>query len=402
MTTRVRASKYRHLFGTPFQLRDCYGDICIGQCSTESTVLKANDQFFALPWADKGSICITPLPRVGTVPEDTPLILNINEDQERTAINEFEFSPHDNQLLAAAGQDGGLAAFRIPGAEGLTANVDQAVVRIQASDKRLLSVGWHPLASGVVYTASANKKISFFDLEAGSELFTLPEVHKGLFTNGSWNKDGSLFTTCCKDKKLRIFDPRSSSMVAETDSHQSAKSSHVMWMGNADVICTAGFTRTSERELASFDPRNMSARMHTEKLSSSSSAVMMFSDEDCNLLFLAGKGDSSITYFEVTSDAPGVHLLSEYKSNTPQNGLALLPKTACNVNKCELARFLKLSGTRVEPIRFEVPRQQSDNFFQDDLYPPTSDRKATMTAGEWQSGANTPQGTIDMEQFYQA
>lgn len=400
MTTKIRQSKFRHLFGTPFQLRECYGDICIGQSSTESAVLKANDQFFALPWAEKGTICVVPLPRVGTVPEETPLFFNINEDQDRTAINEFEFSPHDNQLIACAGQDGSVAAFRIPGPDGLTENIKEASVRVQASEKRLLSVGWHPLASSVVYTASANKQISFFDLEAESVLFDLPAVHKGLFTNGSWNKDGSQFATCCKDKKLRIFDPRNSEMIAETDNHQSAKSSHVMWMKGVDVICTAGFTRTSERELAVYDPRNMATRMHTQKLSSSSSAVMMFADEDVNVLFLAGKGDSSISYFEVTSDAPGVHALSEYKSNTPQNGLSLLPKTVGNIKKCEIARFLKLSGTRVEPIRFEVPRQQAENYFQDDLFPPTSDRKASMTSEEWAGGANTLPGTIDLEQFW--
>jgi hypothetical protein len=43
------------------------------------------------------------------------------------------------------------------------------------------------------------------------------------------------------------IDPRSDSVVAEVDDHQSAKSSRVQWMGKVDKIFTAGYTKTSER-----------------------------------------------------------------------------------------------------------------------------------------------------------
>ena len=102
MTTKVRSSKFRHIVGTPMQLRDTYGDILPGSCHSESTIIKANAHFFAMPWAPKGryeamdqaqqdiecavncaqgsphsrgnSVCIVPLSKVGTVPEETPLV----------------------------------------------------------------------------------------------------------------------------------------------------------------------------------------------------------------------------------------------------------------------------------------------------------------------------------------
>jgi coronin-1B/1C/6 len=82
----------------------------------------------------------------------------------------------------------------------------QPELRINASDKRLLSVDYHPLASGVLITAAADKKIALWDLEAGgAQRVTLPDAHKGLVSNWSWNYEGSLLATSCKDKKLRIF-----------------------------------------------------------------------------------------------------------------------------------------------------------------------------------------------------
>ena len=149
-------------------------------------------------------------------------------------------------------------------------------------------------------------------------------------------------------------------------------------------------------ELAAYDPRNLSDRLATHKLPSSSSTSMLFEDPDNSLLFVAGKGDGSINFFEIESDAPCIHTLSDYKSNTPQNGMTLLPKSCCNVKNCEIARVLKLSGTRVEPIRIEVPRQES-SFFQDDLYPDTWDGQPTMSANEWAKGANTARNTVSLE-----
>jgi coronin-1B/1C/6 len=234
-------------------------------------------------------------------------------------------------------------------------------------------------------------------LEAGgSEITRLPDVHKGLLTNASWNYEGSLLATCCKDKFLRIFDPRGNQLVSEVMNHDSPKSSRVQWMGQKNVIVTAGFTKTSERELAVYDPRNTSSRVSTVRLSASSSSMLLFADEDSSLLFVAGKGDSTISYFDVTNEPIGVHTLTEYKSNTPQNGLTLLPKSVCNVKNCEIARFLKLSGSRAEPIRFEVPRQQS-HFFQDDLYPDTWDRKASISASQWASGNNGSRNLVSVK-----
>jgi len=392
----VRPSKFRYLEGKPLQLRDCYGDVTIGTISTESAVIKANETFWAVPWKTPASVCVVPHTRVGTVPEETPLIIN-NNDGDKVGINEFNFAPHNADIVALAGQDGTAAIYRIPSENGLSSNVNDAEVRIQASDKRLLSVDWHPLASGTLYTTAADKTVSFFDVEAGGAQFaTLPNVHGGLLTNTSWNYDGSLLVTAAKDKLVRIFDPRGSQLVAQAPAHPSPKSSRVQWMGKADRIIVAGFNKTNGRELAVYDPRNFSDRIATAILPASSSTCLLFEDVDNSLLFVAGKGDGNITYFEVANDAPFAHELSQYKSNTPQNGLALLPKSAVNVRNCEIVRFLKLSGTKVEPIRVEVPRSES-NFFQEDIYPPTWDGKATMTSSQWQSGANNARNLTSLE-----
>jgi len=384
MAKVVRNSKFRHLFGTSFQLRDCYGDIRIGQCSFESNVLKANSDFFALPWVTPGSVVVIPLEQKGAVNEETPLIL----DEDKETINELNFAPTNNHVLVTAHQNGSAKLWNIPQG-GLTGNIVEPAIVINASPKRLLYVDFHPLASDLVITAAADYEVKLWDAtNPGAEKATLPKVHKGIVTSVTWNHDGSLLATSCKDKNLRIFDPRSAAVVGEVADHQGAKSGRALWLGKQDKILTAGFTKTSERELVVYDPRALKNKLATVKVDNSTSTPLLFSDDDNDVVFLSGKGDGNIRYYEFANDAIGLHTLSEFKSKEPAAGMALLPKTSVNVMKCEVSRFLKLTPQgQVIPIRFEVPRQNQD-WFQDDLFPDTWDLKATSTAAEWFSGVS--------------
>eukprot|EP01094_Clydonella_sp_ATCC50884_P029598 TRINITY_DN931_c0_g1_i3.p1 TRINITY_DN931_c0_g1~~TRINITY_DN931_c0_g1_i3.p1 ORF type:complete len:427 (+),score=156.24 TRINITY_DN931_c0_g1_i3:86-1282(+) len=396
MTTKVRSSKFRHVVGTPMQLRDTYGDILTGSCHSESTIIKANSKFFAMPWAPTGSVCIVPLARVGTVPEETPLVHYRDAEGDKCQVNELDLSPCADNLLLTAGNDGGLAVWDIP-AEGLTANITTPTVRVQASEKRLLVAKFHPLASGIAVSGAADKVVKIWDIEAGgSEVSALQQEHKGLLTDLAWNHEGSMLATSCKDKKLRVFDARSGECVGEAADHQSPKSTHLAWAGKLDKIITAGFGRGSDRNLHVYDPRNLSARLSEHKLPAGSSVMHLMFDEDTGVLFVAGKGDGNILMFEVAEDAPFVHSLIDYKSTTPANGVCMLPKSHCDVMKCEIRRILKLSGKRVEPIRFEVPRSQT-GFFHDDLFPPTWDHQPTMSSGEWAAGANNARNMVSLE-----
>jgi len=60
MTTQVRASKFRHVVGTPMQLRDTFGDIAAGQPNADSLIISANTKYFAMPWAKRGRYALPP------------------------------------------------------------------------------------------------------------------------------------------------------------------------------------------------------------------------------------------------------------------------------------------------------------------------------------------------------
>eukprot|EP01097_Dermamoeba_algensis_P003844 TRINITY_DN2606_c0_g1_i1.p1 TRINITY_DN2606_c0_g1~~TRINITY_DN2606_c0_g1_i1.p1 ORF type:complete len:391 (-),score=107.59 TRINITY_DN2606_c0_g1_i1:119-1291(-) len=388
MTTKVRASKFRHVFGTPAQQAECFAGIKLGSASPESYFLKASPSYFAFPYIQPGTICVVPLSQKGALPEDELPVIEVGD-----AVNDYNFNPFKEELLTVASQDPEVKVFEIP-AGGLKTPLSVPITSLPGHTKRLVLADFHPLASDLLVSHSADLDVKLWDLAAEKEILTAPKVHKQLVTSIAWNLDGSLMATACKDKNLRIIDPRGNSVVSEVADHQGAKSGRVNWATNKDLIITVGFAKNNDKEIALYDPKNLSKRLSTLKVDQSPSSPMVFYDPDTSLIFLAGKGDSTIRMFEV--DNTGVYYLNEYKSTSAQNGMAAIPKWNCNVLKCEVFKVLKLTTSSVIPIRFEVPRQNYDQF-QEDLFPPTWDGKPTVTAGQWASGVSNPPNTYSLK-----
>jgi len=223
------------------------------------------------------------------------------------------------------------------------------------------------------------------------------EGHTNIIQGCAWNYDGSLLATSCKDKKLRIIDPRQQTVAQETVAHEGVKGMRSCWLGSTGKVFSAGFSRTSDRQYAIWDLSNFSKPIGQENVDTGSGLLMPFYDNDTGVLFLAGKGDGNIRYYEITDDGTKIYFLSQYQSNVPARGMCMYPKIGVKVAKCEITRLLKLSTLGMEPISFCVPRKGGEEVFQDDIFPPTPEPEPTTTADEWFDGKTVPAKLISLQ-----
>jgi hypothetical protein len=93
-------------------------------------------------------------------------------------------------------------------------------------------------------------------------------------------------------------------------------------------------------------------------------------------------------YYELVNDDKHLYPLSAFRNSDPQKGGGWVPKKGLNVWKCEVARFLKLTGKSVIPISFIVPRKSGGEVWQADIYPEAYAGKPALTAQEWIKGKN--------------
>lgn len=58
----------------------------------------------------------------------------------------------------------------------------------------------------------------------------------------AWKGDGSLLISSCKDKKIRIIDPRKNCLVGSTNGHGGIRDSRSLWCGDTNYTLSTGFS----------------------------------------------------------------------------------------------------------------------------------------------------------------
>jgi len=245
---------------------------------------------------------------------------------------------------------------------------------------------WNQVAENILATAGTDYDVKIWDVTTGQDKVTVGG-HGGIIQSVNWNYSGSLLITYCKDKKMRLVDPRHNKVNGEVETHTGVKGGRALWMGKHELIISVGFSKGAEREYMIFDPRKIEECLARAQIDNSAGVLMPFYDEDTEILFLAGKGDGNLRYYEVEPESPAnqmVHFISQYSSNEPAAGCGYMPKRGCDVNTNEIVRLYKQTGTLLQPLSFKVPRKS--DLFQDDIFPPCRSDEPALTAAQFFAG----------------
>ncbi|KAI8062153.1 hypothetical protein BC940DRAFT_359073 [Gongronella butleri] len=385
----VRPSKFRHVYGTASKRDQCYDNLRVSNNAWDTNMLDVNPLFLSVNWqaSGGGAFAVIPLSTLGKLPDNYPLYLGHTGPVLDTAFN-----PFNDYVIASGSEDSKIMIWNIPEQYDEDLEHVAPVAKLAGHQRKVGHVSFHPVAENVLASTSTDLTIKLWDVEKGLEKQEITG-HTDIIQSFAWNYNGSLIATTCRDKKLRIIDVRSNKIVQEGSGHQGIKGSRVVWLGDEDRIATTGFSRMSDRQLNLWDVNNLEKPIKSEFLDTSSGVIMPFYDIDTRMLYLAGKGDGMIRYYEYENDE--LFFLSEYKSGDPQRGMAFLPKRAVNVNECEVARAYKLGSTLIEPVSFKVPRKS--DAFQSDIFPPAISDEPALTADEWLGGKDANPKTIDLE-----
>lgn len=114
----------------------------------------------------------------------------------------------------------------------------------------------------------------------------------------------------------------------------------------------------SERQYSLRAPDMLGEPIVMVELDTSNGVMFPLYDPDTNLVYLCGKGDSVIRYFEITPEPPFVHYINTFQTPDPQRGIGMMPKRGCDVNLCEISRFYRLNNSGFcQVISMTVPRK---------------------------------------------
>jgi coronin-1B/1C/6 len=390
MSRFVRSSKFRHVFGKAEKAELSYADLKISRTAWDSNKVYGNASFVATIWEAQGggSFAVLPATSYGKIGPSLPLYSG-----HKSGVLDLSFSPFNDGIIASGSEDGYAKIWEIPEG-GLKETQRNELQNLLGHKRKVGTVDFHPVAENVLATSSADYTVKLWDITTGQAKVTVGG-HLDLIQSFAWSYNGSQFATSSKDKHCRVFDPRSGNEIAKIAAHTGTKGARVTFLGEKELLFTCGFSRMSERQLAVWDPRNPAKALKTQNIDTSSGQLIPIYDNDTSIIFLGGKGDGNIRYYEITGDDQIVHFISDFKTNVATLGLNVLPKYCCDIAGCEVVRMLKGHTNGIMPISFTVPRKS--DLFQDDLYPETPGQEPALTGDQWFSGQDAAPKKISLE-----
>lgn len=137
-----------------------------------------------------------------------------------------------------------------------------------------------------LFSKGCDNVLCVWNVGTGELVYKLSDAHPDLIYSVSWNMDGSAICTVCKDKALRIIDPRRRSVLKVTSLllwsallqhrewlsmynvsskvrekvHDGTRPMKAVFLSNGKIL-TTGFNRRTDRQVALWDtvrhrPRN--------------------------------------------------------------------------------------------------------------------------------------------------
>ncbi len=378
----VRSSKFRNVFGTAPKKEHAYDGVKVSRSAWDSNKIKVNPKFVAVMWeaAGGGAVGVVPLEMHGKISPNLPLITG-----HKAEVLDIDFHPYNDNLLASASEDTYVKIWSLPEG-GLKESMNTPAQTLSGHRRKVGSTDFNPVANNTLATSSADLEVKVWDIEKGAAMCSVAG-HTDIVQSVAWSSDGALLVTGCKDKKMRLLDPRAGQVVHEVVAHEGSKGSRILFTNKNQRLVSVGFSKNSSRQYAVWDAKSMDKPIVSEDIDTSAGLIMPFYDQDLNILYLAGKGDGNIRYYEMVDDDKCIFFLSEFKSATPQRGLASMPKRGCDVSLNEVAKLYKVDGQGklIEGISFQVPRKGDS--FQDDIFPDCVSEEPAMSADQWKGGA---------------
>ncbi|XP_029950377.1 coronin-2A isoform X1 [Salarias fasciatus] len=384
---QYRSSKFRHVFGKAATKESCYDGVPITRSVQDNNFCTVNPRFLAVitECAGGGAFLVLSLHHTGKVDPHHPRVSG-----HRGNVLDIKWNPFNDYCIASCSEDTTVKVWEIP-PHGVLKTLTVAWKELQGHSRRVGLIEWHPTAKNILFSTGYDYQVMIWNLDCPEQVIKNPvrtiSHHTDVVLSMSFNTDGSLLATSCKDRKVRLMEARSGNILQETNS-KAHKASKVLILGNVKMLLTTGTSRWNERQIALWDQDDLSVPLLEENLDGSSGVLFPFYDPDTHMLYIAGKGDGNMRYYEISSEKPYIHYLTEYRSNLPQKGMGVMPKRGLDVNSCEVFRFYKLVTIKslIEPLSMIVPRRSES--YQEDIYPMTAGNKPAVTAEEWLSGVN--------------
>lgn len=382
MSNSPKVSKFRWTTGTAAKEDlPIAGTPAIWDCGN---LIACNSKYVAFPAASAGSVAVLSHDKVaqrGFVPKKL--------FGQKGHVIDLAFNPFNDDLLFTGSEDGTIKGWKLPEDGNIPADTQDDIITLAGHSRKVGILAFHSSAENVLASAGMDQIINIWDITVNAPKITINQsAGENQIMSLNWNLDGSLLNITSKDKMVHILDSRTGAVVASGKANEGSKTMRSLWAKRRNQIVTFGFNKSQYRQMMLFDARDLSKPLFVKEVDQMSNIMLPFYDEDTSVLYVGGRGEAGIKYYELWDEATAIQPLQAFTQGDPQKGLAMMPKQSMDVKECQLNEFYKLTNNKLSKISFNLPRRQGATQFQSDIFPNTFAPKAAISADAFFKGTN--------------
>ncbi|KHN79016.1 Coronin-B [Toxocara canis] len=399
--SRVRSivgvtSKYRHVETVPGGQHGTFTNVrsVNTRMPTESNAFCVSSKYAAIPLSGyAGIVSIVRLSEVCKLPDGV-----IDGVQNHTLLTDLIWNPFDESRLACGLDSGTVNVWTIEDTDRPLSQLEPSAVYKVSHDK-IISIRYNPCALDVMAVAAQDHWLSVWNLESNKcEWSTNPHGRDSSLAI-AWSSDGRKLASVGRDLTLSVYEPQcgdsENALINRKQVLESPRAARILFACRDTLIVLVHFTRSSARVVTLLDSETLET-IHTHTVDTSSQPLVPYYDFDSSVLFLTGKGDRTITMFEVSHASPFLMPMAPASFPNGHQAISLHHKIVCDVRAVEFQRGWRLTEKSLERISFRVPRVKKD-LFQSDLFPRAlATWIPVMSASDWFAGHNQPPLFLDL------
>jgi len=387
------AHKFKFLTGQEKINHDCVYNLRPKILTSDTSPMACSETWFAVPYEGGGGpVFVSKVDACGKVEPTTEAVVN----GHKGPVYSVDFSPFHHDVLATGGDDAKVNVWNLKTGDPQDAT-QQLLEGTHTHGVR--DVAFHPSVASALASTAADGDAILWNVE------TSQVARKWKLGVGSscldWSYDGSLLLASCRDRKLRAYDLRASNgdaLAFEIEPHPGSSKSFrakSAFVGGINYIVSAGNpARKGGREVVALDLRSSAkeAPLLSKAVDSQNGAMLPHFDDTTGILWLWGRGDTTVRHIELKGGDDDSTMLSmtlghEFRTGSaagPHVGFAAMPARALDVANLQVAKFLRLTSTTVESVAFTLPRTpELKAYFNDDVYGDARTREPATDLTKW-------------------
>ena len=309
--------------------------------------------------------------------------IKINDN--KTRIQDLEFSPFNENILALAYENKSIVLWKIP--EG---NINKKITKefqiYKIHNNKVNYVTFNPVVDNLLCSDSSDNEIHIWNIENMDDYikFNIDENPSMI----SWNPNGDLIGVTSK-KNINIFDPRNEKFVIKQDIFKRYYPPKLAWIDNNLFVSIVNDKNAKSLKLWDIRKNNAneisSIEISSIEINQLKSDIFTpFINKELKIIYIIGNDRKYINLLNYNENK--FTKIKEYNIGEPSICSVLFNRELLDKNKKEIDRFVFCSkDSNIYYSSFQLPQESelSDSI----LYPVKN--KNILSYEQWLKGKNS-------------